>query len=298
MSVVRSELMLNARSGSSDDKFQRSYVAKWLVTTNNKLDGPQVVYAGASSASPDPVPAKYATYAVGNDVDANAYHLDNTVEPYNAGSEFQWVVTVNFGPAPKGEPPGERNENPMARPPRYSIEWGNYSRPFVKDIDGNLVVNAAKQAFDPPPIEEDARPILVAKKNFATFSEVVSLMIAYKNATNSDNFYGAAEREAKIESITAGDQQHENGYSYYEATIRVMFNEPGEKFERSFVNQGYKHFENASQTTLLIAKDSKGVPVNEPILLATNGTRLDDGVDGNTLEFKNCREVAFEGLGI
>lgn len=298
MSVISSELMLNGRSGSSDEKFQRSYVAKWLVTTNNKLDGPQVVYAQAGSASPDPVPAKYSSYAVGNDVDANAYHLDNTVEPHNAGTELQWVVTVNFGPPPKGEPPGERNENPLLRPPRYSIEWGNYSRPFIKDIMGNLVVNAAKQAFDPPPVEEDARPILVAKKNFGTFAEVVALMRTYKNATNTDNFYGAAEREAKIESITAGDQIHENGHSYYEATIRVMFNESGEKFERSFVNEGYKHYKSATDKTLVVASDAKGVPMNETVLLATDGTRLPDDTDGNTVEFRNCPEVAFDGLGV
>lgn len=298
MSVISSELMLNARSGSSDEKFQRSYVVKWLVTTDNKLDGPQVIYAGATGASPSPVSAKYATYAIGNDVDANAYHLDSTIEAHDPGSEFQWVVTVNYGPAPKGEAPGERAENPMSRPVRYSIDWVAFTKPLTKDKDGNPIANAAKQSFDPPPEQEDLRPVLVAKKNFATLAEVIGLMLTYKNAVNTDTFYGAGVREAKVESITAGDQAHENGYSYYEATIRVMFNEPGEKFDRSFVNQGFKHYVSATDKTLIVARDAKQVPMNEAVLLDTDGTRLADDTDGNTLEFRTFPEVAFSGLGI
>ena len=298
MSVIRSELMLNSRNGSSDEKFQRSYVAKWLITTNNKLDGPQVVYTQAGSASPDPVPAKFASYAVGNDVDANAYHLDNSIEPHNAGTELQWVVTVNFGPAPKGEAPGERNPNPLERPPRYSAEWGNYSRPLVKDINGNLIVNAAKQPFDPPPVEEDARPILVVKKNVSSLAEVVSLMLTYKNAVNSDSFYGAGVREAKIESIQAGDQIHENGYSYYEITIRIMFNEAGEKFDRLFVNHGHKYFEGTGADKKLVIANVKGVPMSEAALLTKDGYKLPDDKDGNSIPFRTSREVAFSGLGV
>lgn len=298
MSVVSCQLMLNSRSGSSDEKFQRSYTVKWLVTTNNKLDGPQVVIDGVGGATPDAVPGKYATYAIGTDVDANAYQLSLGVEPYHAGTEFQWVVTAEYGQPPKGEDPGERTENPLDRPVRYSIDWVAFTKPLTKDKDGNPIANAAKQSFDPPPEQEDLRPVLVAKKNFATLAEVISLMVTYKNAVNTDEFYGAGEREAKVESITTGDQIHENGYAYYEATIRVMFNEAGEKFDRSFVNQGYKHYVSASDKTLIVARDAKQVPMNEPVLLAEDGSRLPDDTDGNSLEFRTFNEVAFSGLGI
>lgn len=298
MSIVTCQLMRNGRSGSSDEKFQRSYTVKWLVTTNDPDDGPLTIYLNAGGASPDPIPAKYQPYAIGNDSDPNAYHLTSSIEPYNEGTELQWVVTVEFGPPPKGEAPGERAENPMDRPVRYSIDWVAFTKPLTKDKNGNPIANACKQSFDPPPEQEDLRPVLVAKKNFATLAEVIGLMITYKNAVNTDEFYGAAEREAKVESITAGDQAHENGYSYYEATIRVMFNEPGEKFDRSFVNQGYKHYVSAADKTLVVAKDAKQVPMNEAVLLAVDGTRLADDTDGNSIEFRTFPEVAFSGLGI
>lgn len=298
MSVVSSHIHWTGRNGSSDEKFQRSYSAQWRVTTDNKNDGPQIVYAQANGASPDPVPAKYQAYSVGNDSDPNAYHLTSSIAPFNEGSQFEWLVTVEFGPPPSGEAPGERNENPLLRPVRYSVDWAAFTKPLTEDINGDPVANAAKQLFDPPPEQEDLRPVLVAKKNVATLGEVISLMITYKNAVNADTFYGAAAREAKIESITAGDQQHENGYSYYEVTIRVMFNESGEKFDKSFVNQGFKHFVSNADKTLVVAKDAKGVPMNEPVLLAADGTRLADNTPGNTLEFRTFPEVAFSGLGI
>ncbi len=149
MSVTSCELMLNARNGSSDEKFQRSYTVKWLVTTNDKNDGPQVVIDGAGGSTPDALPGKYASYAIGNDVDANAYQLTLNVDPYNAGTEYQWVITAEYGPPPKGEAPGDRAENPMLRPVRYSIDWVAFTKPLTKDKDGNTPLFYAIQNKHP-----------------------------------------------------------------------------------------------------------------------------------------------------
>ena len=138
--------------------------------------------------------------------------------------------------------------------------------------------------------------VLVAQRPMATLQEVIDLNLIHAMTTNSDTFYTAAADTCLCRPIQSGPMQTVNDVEFYMATFRIEFNE--NTWDRSIVNRGLKHYRSAADKTLIDAKDEDGNLMAEPVLLATDGSRLGDNVVGNTLDFSIKSQTAFSGLGI
>ena len=307
MSVTSSNL-LGPPVGSVDKDYKREYTGIWRVKTNSINDTWLTVLLQSGSASlTNPVPDLWTTYAVGNDVDNGVY-----LQSKSAALEFDpelskttWLVTgVWRAPLPGKDPEQDNQPNPLNRAARYHMEFANYTKVVEKDIFGKAPVNAAKKGFDPAMEHDDSRPVLVVVRNEWPLAAIIARSIQYKNAVNTDTFYGATKRQAKMESIISSDLLIENEVRFYSVVYRIQFNDKTWDFEP--VNQGYSYFETAGDDNVIEAMelDSSGnktaTPVSEPVGLAHDGTRLDDNVPKIYVEtpFRIYPEQAFGPLGL
>ena len=307
MTVTSSTLIRETRPGSIDKMFRRTYTHKWRVVTNDDDDNWDTVYNQARSSTPNAIPAMWSTYSIGNGADTGVRLKEmrgDLEEP--ADSLRRWIVTGTWQAPEPGEEPEDSPENPLERPVRYHLEWANYTRIVEKDQLGKAPVNSAGQMFDPPIEHDDARPVLVAVRNEWPLSSIVAKALHYRNAVNTDDFYGAGKRQAKMESIITSEKQTINGVNFYTVTHRIQFTDTS--WDVEVVDQGFMHFENAGDTNLIVAKelDSNGVikkpevAVTEPVGLEPDGTRRADTLSKLFKQppFRKYPERSFGALGL
>ena len=74
---------------------------------------------------------------------------------------------------------------------------------------------------------DDSRPVLVAVRNedAANLAGIIATAIDYKDAVNSDTFYGASAGDVKMGLIQTGEPQFENGVSFYSIRYEFQFRE-------------------------------------------------------------------------
>jgi hypothetical protein len=246
MGVIASKLLRTGQSIDVKSSRSRSYQHNWLVATDDPTMMQMGVLLGSQVVGPDPVPSIWTPYD---------FRYWNLAE-YDPGSYLQklkasrlkdtednfylWKVTGTYDPIEPNQE-DKQQENPLLRPIKLSLEWAQFSVKVTEDVvDGRRIVNSADDLFEDVE-KDDARPVLVAIKNFATFAEVVLLARTFKNAVNNAEFYGAPAGTAKVESIVSGNEIQENDYTYYAATIRVQFTNEDESpdgWNLRLVNRG------------------------------------------------------------
>jgi len=304
MSVISSHLSREPGSwtGAGDAKSRNNFSVQWLVESNDIGDGPLVVAIQSETAAPDPTPGRFAPYSVRDDFDPTVFCLSKTTKLQHyvqaaGGNHGLWIVTAGYGKPEAGETQEDQEPNPLERPTKYRLDFSQFTHAIERDVHGKAIVNSAQQFLTGTEVDDD-RPVLVATKNFGSFTEVVMLALAFRRAINTNSFYGASARHAKVESISCSDIQEENGVQFYSVTIRVEFSD--EPWTKKLVDRGFKHFDVANPATrkLVEAKDDHGNASAEPVLLDQDGTRLPAGQDGRILEFDVYPERDFSALGI
>lgn len=305
MAVISSTIRREGWTGSGNVIDGDKYSIEHLVESDSVNDGPLSVALGAENALPHPIPKAWASYAIGNDVNLYVVLKDRDTKLHTyTDTGALWIVTSKWSKPGEDEEEDDSRTNPLTRPTKYRIEWSNYTRIIREEPTGagRKIVNSAGDAFADPLEQDDQRPVLVAVRNVSSLVDILRVGIEYKNAVNTNDFYGAGKHEAKVQSITAGDLQEEEGIQFYTMTIRVEFND--ESWDVKIFDQGMRYFklpgDKAAGVEPVAAKDKEGTPLGAPINLQDDGTRLGAGLDAGTIDppFETYPERDFDGLGI
>jgi hypothetical protein len=194
-----------------------------------------------------------------------------------------WQVVVDYAQASKSDSSSRSTDNPLDAP--AVIEWDFVSsmEEIDRDIDGNPIVNSARQRFDPMPQEEFLYPVLRITRNEAT--DNAAQRVLYRGAVNSDPFYGVGPGQARLNGIPA--RRIVSGLLiYWQKTYTIQFRDapPGEKdaskaWHTRILDQG--RFTRVMEN-VLIAKgidykavlDGEGRSVSDPVLLDGAGQAL------------------------
>lgn len=291
--------LLRGRDFSMGDDLRREHTDRYHILCDRDTHSPWEAARMAVKVGPNPLPGMYEAHS--RDVYARVKNIQVTQHDEKPAL---FTATVKFDT--KYDLLSNRQQNPLNRPPRYFLELMQFERPVVKDIDGKPIQNACGQPFDPPLMQDDSRQVLVAVRNVSSIFELTALQQVYKDAINTNPFYGAKPRQAKVVSITSGEQKFEGDVAYYEVAIRIAFKENGETWVREVLNTGMSRFirketETEGETNvefILTTKDRRGDPINSPVKLAKDGTLLEEGSKPVYLKFKTYPERDFSGLGI
>lgn len=280
-------------SGNSNKTFSVPYQ---IETDSEKFPLPHLIEQSVS-ASPNPVPKQYDFYEHYGVVDLSAYCLSVKYTQNRTNHKF-WDVTVNYGQLGGSTPPRSPDqavENPLLRPVKYWLETITEVVPVETDRFGKPLRNAAGQEFVDPITEERHIQVLAAQRNVATLQEIIDLQQTYDRAVNVEEYRSGAPWTWKVLPIESGQVIYENGYVYYSPTIRLAYKV--ETWKRRILNQGFQHFDNATDKNLIRATDANGDPVSEPVLLKTDGTRLTTG-NGNFQTSETLFPKKFDDLGV
>lgn len=215
------------RSGSVDQRYQRSYKRVFIVKTDSAGYGPY--YAGSHPSLPlvwSQHPEDPLAYCVGFSVDQDQNEPSlwrvTANYAYNADS-FQgggMGTGATGNPAidtqQQGQPPENREQSPLSRPRDYQISTNTYREALLFDANGDAICNSGGDPFLPAPERERFTATLNIGLNSSSAPST-----AWFNAVGKVNHttlvvgdYTMPAKTARLNSINA-QRVYENGIGYY-----------------------------------------------------------------------------------
>jgi hypothetical protein len=273
--------------GSINDQGITEYTRVFNVVTDSAfVDAPTVrtatglprrfdIYVAASGA--------FDTTSVCTDVEAEQ----------DDENPLLWTVSAKYGKPSINE--DQQDPNPLLRPSVISWNFQKYQRAVWKDIDGKGIVNSANMYFDPPPVMDDSRPILVIQRNEAAFNP--GLALQYQDAINSDPFFGASPGQCKVAGISA-QSQTENRYFYWAVSYEFEFRREG--WALSILDQGRYRIGKIPVFQKTTDGVDSEVQVVDPVPLNGNGGELANPTPSTLkfIDFKVYKSLSFGSLGL
>ena len=290
MAVVNVQESIFQRSGSINNEAIQTYKRIFNVTTDDQADGPNV--ALNATGIPD----------VGDPHPDVSLALVESVNAKATSSPTVWSVEVQYSTETgnnSGTSPFEE-ENPLDRPSIIEWSFAQFQSPVEKDRFGNPVQNSAGDRFTGLSMD-DSRPVLRITRNEGGFSPARS--IAFKDAINEDNFFGAEPGQAKCQNIGARSR-FENGFQFFEVRYEFHFRREGWNIE--VLDEGFRQIDPSFPDPIPITEvivDASGTkltdtPVSVPAKLDGSGKRLAPGDDVVFLEFELYEPKNFADLNL
>jgi hypothetical protein len=285
------------RSAGEDESGNRTYTRIWHVITSSKDDGARAVAAVLPVSRGD-------FYAIGASGDAfyesDPYAFVRSIQvEQQADDPTFWICTVEYGPLDpqSGGSDNPGSENPTLDPPR--VEWDTEQREVIvdEDINGDAVVNAAGDRFDPPIVKDDDRDYLIIERSEQTFDPAIAAQ--YRKKLNASPFYGFAAGQVKCDKITASRDYSTLIGVFYRVRYEFAVNLDG--WKKRVLNAGMRQL-NVGLTDYepILIEDTGGtqVPVSEPVPLDATGRALAAGGTPVWLEFDIYSTADFDALGL
>lgn len=279
--------VLTARRGGTDEAGKNTYTRVWKLEAATADWGPRGVTAAFEAATGI---ARGTSYAIGAgaeewyEADANAFAQSIEAVPVSEDG-CQWHVTVNYVPIDPQSliPPTERD---------VKVSWDSEESERIADfdVDGNPVVNAAGDPFDPPVMVDQSRRILTIERNEADFDD--QWVDQFVDKVNANTFYGRAAGEVLCKKITASTQFDSEDGAYW--SVRYEFHVNPDGWKSRPLNAGMRQLVSGVLAPIL----DKGVPVSQPVPLDSLGAAQAPDDPAIFLEY-DCRGSAdFALLGL
>jgi hypothetical protein len=202
--------------------------------------------------------------------------------------------------------PSRPGKSPLEESPQIRFDAIPVEAEIDVDINGKPIwMIKIKEKFDPPPKETFYEPLIIVTRNVTSIDPVV--IAQYRNATNSDTWYGQPPGTVRISRLVA-DLIADVDFSYFRVTgefhIRgAAYNSTPERAHWLRLKAwGHKAVQKPSwANTDIIGKalDGLGEPVTRPVLHDINtGRALAEGADAQWYEFQTKKSLSFAQLGL
>jgi len=201
------------------------------------------------------------------------------------------------------DPEKPTDNNPLNRPTIISGGSNEHDEIVVIDVNGVPVQNKAKDSFDPPLTRKGGALRFSMTKNYPTLD--LAYIRSYKNAINSDSWFGQAAQTVRIANITFSRQIEDMQVSDT-VTVKVVYWTYTFEFEiadaglgdgtwRKYVlNQGYRYL---SGSDLIPITGKDGLPVSKPVNLDSSGG-VGSPASPVWLTFDVYRQLPFAALNL
>ena len=224
-----------------------------------------------------------------------------------------YEVECIYETAPKaGRKPGV---DPLSQPAKVSFTTQRVTELVEIDLDGRICANTAGVMFEP--LTEDYDDIvMVVERNYPNID--VALLMSYRNAVNSDEFF-SAPGQARMDSIEAV-RVNEHDILYWTVTFRIVFREgvpattqpllaggtetvggPSRAWWRRVANVGFDEWIAGGGPAPRVYRrivDPQNNPVSGPVPLDAAGIKLPEGQPTLVREFRFRNVKPFGVLNI
>lgn len=255
------------RSRTQNQDWTRNYTLTYLVVTNDPTDGPVLV----SSYVPWTLGQAYKGYAA-DGVTVKEHDNGSFVTSIQVAEDpispdgCQWIATVEFGPFQANQAP----QDPTQQLPTLSWTESLFQSPAAFDVNGNPILNAAFDWFNPPFMKDDDRPGFTLKRNEKAFDPTFAKQFA--NTLNQGIFWIFPAQWVKLKPITAERVLNNDIGWYYEVTYEFEVNP--NTWAARLLNQGMRQVVSGRKTEIL---DNAGNLVSEPWPLDKTGAAIPEG---------------------
>lgn len=281
MAFVSKKELHRGRSGTIAEKGVITYKRKWIIQRDTSADTLFIVLSTSG------LPLVYEVYP--EDTRALCTNIEATPTGDETGTLWEAEATYST------QFDNQQQSNPILRPPLYSCQSQQYTRPVARDTDGTPIMNLAGDYYDPPPEMDDARGTIIVSKNQ---SSLPLAQMNYVNAINSDQFFNNGPGTWKLNAISSGNIQTEGGTTFYTVTYEFAYRPEG--WQPRLLEIGYNG----------LTADGKKVKFNSdrPRLLKDNGPsgvingahtvgKTDDPSAAIFTKWKVYRELPFSVFG-
>lgn len=323
MAAIAVHEVWDGREGSQVlDGRKREYSRVFEVTTDNPADGPVSAMANAAVTLGIPL------FGSSHPEDAGAV-VSEITPTQDSESPTRWTVRVRYssdlkapdavqpgdpsdgGGAPPGSEnaPGDRPENPLARPPMWKFAFQQTQEAFRTGYKYDLVtgaplvgsvdiLNSAGLPFDPPVTVEVSRPLVTVTVNRSRWSlpRAVDLI----DSVNLKAWQGCNPRVVRCIGVDA-ESAFENGISYWRITYQFALKYDTwdlRVLDAGYMERDYSGESNGGVTKLKKIMDEWGREASDPVPLNGNGRRLPVGDTPIYKVFQVYRQRDFSKLVI
>lgn len=189
----------------------------------------------------------------------------NNADTNNGTLVYAWLVTVQY--LPWNPIQHTTTGDPTNQPLRYRLQSVNTPEIVYEDVDGNPIVNAAGDYYDPPIERDFPRWTFSVKRN--ENSPNLATLGPYANRTNEATWNGFPPKTVKISPLNLPEQEYSqytgNLYSAMEYVFEVNF----DTWTRAILNQGYRQLNSAGVLVNIVT--AEGTPVSSPVMLDESG---------------------------
>lgn len=297
-----------------DQNGYRDYTVVYRVITD-AITGPNEALNYAS------LPTRNSFYSV----------AEGVVSETNTGASFRgkgiryqgkdesrkiFLVTVKFSDNPgtgQDKDPEQPPGLPWDAPADISTHSQKDKRAILLDLDGNMIASSAGEPYDPVQEVDDTHYILRIVKNFLNID--LPFNASYRDAVNSDVFFGCAPETVKVETPGAMERLWFGPQKYFRLTWEFALksnddiSEPGspiailDDWRIKLYDYGmYKLVGVAPNQKLEAITDLHGAKLTAPRLLDNNGAVLGIGetpkLRRTPLGYRGYRSLPFAALGL
>lgn len=289
-SVTRCALDLDGCTFAIDEHNRASGSLRYVIETDAAMS-PNGIMNAALSVGPNPLPSLWSQYSYLGDSAycyARFYRYDR-----EASRRTLHYVDVEFRPYENGEWSDFSDVNPLLRPAKLLWTSEIYTARTDFDQAGNPILNKCGIRYEDPVDRQLARGILLVNFNVANFGYTVAHQQTWELAVNSTawDVHGDASlvipaRAAWCRKYDSQPLRSEGTSRYFAEKYEIAIAHSGETFDRRIKEQGFQHWKKTGGTYVDDADDNHKffpdvaageAPYAEPILLASDGTRLADG---------------------
>jgi len=325
--VTRCALDRDTNPHTVDERNRGTSQLKYLIDTDGAMASNAVLNA-ALAVGPNPLPSLWSQFSyLGHTITtifARRYQCNRDPRHLNRYEALVDFWALEPGHDPNSGTPGFADVDPLLRPP--VVLWDSEVYTYRTDFDqaGTPILNKALIRYEDPVEEEESRGVLVVQFNVATFSNVVTHNRTFELTTNSidwdvkgDASLVVAAREAFCRRVGSQLLTTEGGTSYFTEEYRIAFKKSGQKWDRRFKEHGFLHYHKDPTATHIdgdnYVLDSAGgrklrgslsetgvfrpnIPYAEPVLLASDGTRLTEAGTPVYTDWRVKREADFNNM--
>lgn len=276
----------------------RTYRSRYLVTTDDREDGPITALTAAG------LPAMGDSYSWFGETDARAivrtpWHSVQPKTGDDQGGRRQWIVTVTHTTIERTKCQEDDWATPLDEPAKWSGTFNERRVVAIKDKDNRQIQNTAQEPFVPALEQSEYDDTLTVAWNAAT------LTVATRNGAigrvNSGTYYGLSARKIKILSWDFEVLYYGTCTCYVANRVAMAIRYA--EWKEQPLNQGFREIVGGAFREIL---DARGMRPAQPVPLSAAGAALApgaalvyfDGAGGNPNPFKLEAEVDFATLGL
>jgi hypothetical protein len=181
---------------------------------------------------------------------------------------LSWIVTVEYGPYDASQ----FGINPVNWPVKLTFNGNKFQRIVWVDVNGNPVLNSAKERFQEPLTADDTRTTIVATRNELISGFDLTLAETYRDSTNNAVWNGFPAKYVKCGTISTGEPQYDSNAQVYFYTVTYPFEINRDTWDTKVLDQGFSYIDGTGKR--LAVRDKNGQRPSDPSLLDGSGNVL------------------------